>query len=106
MIERDPHVRVADVIMRPRVVHDLDARCLRGRTNIPFVHIIQENVGVTSLAGKPLLAIDDPLFTVANRVRLEQVGSEPPWGSVIEYGENMSWFICGYSQRRFCSSVP
>ncbi len=37
---------------------------------------------------------------------LKRFGSDPPCGSVIEYAENISWFMSGVSQRSFWASVP
>ena len=73
---------------------------------MPFVHITKR-MSATRPAlvnhFSPLMTHSSPSLTawVLNRF-----GSEPPWGSVIEYAENISWSISGWSHRSFCSSVP
>ena len=70
---------------------------------MPFVHITKR-MSATRPADvnhfSPLITHSSPSRTawVLNRL-----GSEPPWGSVIEYAENMSWFSSGSSHRFFCS---
>jgi len=60
--------------------------------------------GRTSTPGfSPLITHSSPSLTawVVNRL-----GSDPPWGSVIEYADHSSWLSIGVSQRSFWSSVP
>src|SRR5437588_8434276 len=77
-----------------------------GTTNMPLVHITKR----MSAARPALVNHFSPLITHSSPSRtawvLNRFGSDPPCGSVIEYADQISWFINGYSHRFFCSSVP
>ncbi len=79
---------------------------VRGTTNMPFVHITKR----MSATRPALVNHFSPLMTHSSPSRtawvLNRFGSEPPWGSVIEYADHISWLSIGSSQRFFCSSVP
>ena len=68
--------------------------------------ITMRNDDVRALDEKNFQPVDDPLVAVAPGPGRERVGSEPPWGSVIEYDEKISPSSSGRRYCSFCSSVP
>ena len=78
----------------------------RGTTNMPLVHMTNSRSATRPALVNhfsPLMTHSSPSFTawVVNRL-----GSDPLWGSVIEYADHSSWLSIGVSQRSFCASVP
>ncbi len=74
VIEGHAHVAVDDVVVVARLRHDLHTGRLAGHHEHAVGAHHEEDVGDPARAGEPLLAIDDPLFAVANRVGPEEVG--------------------------------
>ena len=73
VVERDADVGVDDVVVVARLGLDVDAGRLAGHHKHAVRAHHEKDVGDAPRAREPLLAIDDPLVTVAYRVRLEQV---------------------------------
>ena len=80
-----PHVVVLDVVVVAGLGHDLDAwGVARHHEHAVGAHH-EEDVGDPAGAGEPLLAVDDPLVAVLDRVGAEQVGV----GAALGFGHRV-----------------
>ena len=73
VIRGHPDIAVDDVVVVPRLRHDLDAGSGAGHHEHAVGAHHEQQVGDPARRGEPLLAVDDPLIAVSFGVGLEQV---------------------------------
>jgi hypothetical protein len=73
VVQGNPDVAVDDVIVVPRLRHDLDTRGGAGHHEHAVGAHHEQQVGDPPRRGEPLLAVDHPLIAVSFGIGLEQV---------------------------------